>query len=136
MVAFFCITITSFSFFHYFAPKLGGKYFGLIFGTQLSHPKITTLNPLNPFLYNDQTVEFLLSVMVVTIVFLRCVSCVPKMCQLCSEDVLVVFLICRFCEFLCRNACLQKMKIFSRIKIFKLHNVKAQGIRYQIFIIH
>ena len=85
MVAIICVNITSVSFFHYFAPNFGGKHSGLIFGTQLSHPKITILNPCH---INNYTVEFLESVLVV---FLRCGSCVPKMLQLCSKDVNVVF---------------------------------------------
>ena len=85
MVAILCVNITSVSFFHYFAPNFGGKHSGLIFGTQLSHPKITILNPCH---INNYTVEFLESVLVV---FSRCGSCVPKMWQLCSKDVNVVF---------------------------------------------
>ena len=85
MVAIICVNITSVSFFHYFAPNFGGKHSGLIFGTQLSHPKITILNPCH---INNYTVEFLESVLVV---FSRCGSCVPKMWQLCSKDVNVVF---------------------------------------------
>ena len=85
VVAILCVNITSVSFFHYFAPNFGGKHSGLIFGTQLSHPKITILNPCH---INNYTVEFLESVLVV---FSRCGSCVPKMWQLCSKDVNVVF---------------------------------------------
>ena len=43
MVAIVCVKINSVSFFHYFASSFGGKLSGLIFGTQLSHPKITRL---------------------------------------------------------------------------------------------
>ena len=85
MVAIICVNITSVSFFHYFAQNFGGKHSSLIFGTQLSHPKITILNPYH---INNYTVEFLESALVV---FSRCGSCVPKMWQLCSKDVNVVF---------------------------------------------